>query len=237
LRTTDDPTARLTTKPTLAVSALPGRSSRWPDSSGLPARLPLSTAAENSAWRRIRAAAGSTGHHRRAARPRRSDTDPRAPLPATGGKNRTPGPGAHPQPEPVHLGPTAVVRLERTLTHWFLQVGLISAAATPAGPAHAQASPGVAGPTNATRPAAAGQTSRSRACPRGRICAGGLSPAPTRHGAQPSLFAERVRKTAPRLCTTIPDAAIGNRRGSPDSCAPAGGDPARAQSATCTTCG
>ena len=55
------PTARLTTKPTRAGSSWPGRQSRWPETSGRPARRPPRTVRENSERLRIRAAAGSIG--------------------------------------------------------------------------------------------------------------------------------------------------------------------------------
>jgi hypothetical protein len=55
-------------------------------------------------------------------RSRRLDTDPRASLMAPCGKDGATRPGAHAQPEPVRLGTAAVVRLERTLAHWGLQV-------------------------------------------------------------------------------------------------------------------
>jgi hypothetical protein len=51
-----------------------------------------------------------------------SDTDPRAALTAPSGEDGAPGPGAHAQPEPMRLGTAAVVRLERTLAHWGLQI-------------------------------------------------------------------------------------------------------------------
>jgi len=47
-----------------------------------------------------------------------SDAQLRAALSTAGGKDSTPAPGPHPQPEAVDLGPPAVVRLERTLAHW-----------------------------------------------------------------------------------------------------------------------
>ena len=48
---------------------------------------------------------------------RRSGRELRAPLGAPAGEDRTPRTGAHPQAEPVGLGPAAVVGLERTLAH------------------------------------------------------------------------------------------------------------------------
>ena len=58
-------------------------------------------------------------------RPRRSDTDPRTALAPPRGEDSTPGPGAHAQPETMRLGTAAVVRLERTLAHWGLQVQVL----------------------------------------------------------------------------------------------------------------
>jgi hypothetical protein len=128
LRTTAPPTLRLTTKPTRAGSSWPAWQSRCPETRCLPARRPPRIARVKSERRRIRDAAGSIGGHRRASAPlqapgsRRSDTDPRAPLTAPCGKYRAPRAGPHAQPEPVRLRAMAVVRLERTLAHWGLQV-------------------------------------------------------------------------------------------------------------------
>ena len=66
LRTTAGPTARLTVKPILGGSVTPSRTSRCPTSSGRPTLLPEAIAALNSVRRRIRAADGSIGYHRRA---------------------------------------------------------------------------------------------------------------------------------------------------------------------------
>jgi hypothetical protein len=66
LRTTAGPTARLTVKPILGGSVTPSRTSRCPTSSGRPTLLPEPIAALNSVRRRIRAADGSIGYHRRA---------------------------------------------------------------------------------------------------------------------------------------------------------------------------
>jgi hypothetical protein len=71
----------------------------------------------------------STAPHPRGCRkhgdqtPAASDADASAPFPAPGRENRTAGPGAHAQPEPVRLGPAAVVRLKSTLTHWSSRCG------------------------------------------------------------------------------------------------------------------
>jgi hypothetical protein len=54
---------------------------------------------------------------------RSSDADAGAALPPPGGKDCTPGPGPHTQPEAMRLRPTAVVRLERALAHWDSRYG------------------------------------------------------------------------------------------------------------------
>jgi hypothetical protein len=60
---TADPTARLTTNPTLGgCSAAPAPTSRWPTTVGRPARAPLRTVRVNSALRRIRAGGGRIRH-------------------------------------------------------------------------------------------------------------------------------------------------------------------------------
>jgi hypothetical protein len=51
-----------------------------------------------------------------------SHADPGPALPASRGQNRPAGTGTHAQPEPVRLGTTSVVRLERALAHWWLQI-------------------------------------------------------------------------------------------------------------------
>ena len=56
-RVTAEPTARLTTNPTLAGSrrcSASSRTSKWPTTRGLPARVPVRTVSANSAPRRIR---------------------------------------------------------------------------------------------------------------------------------------------------------------------------------------
>src|SRR5215210_4485909 len=73
---------------------------------GRPARRPDRTTAVNSGRRRRRACAGST-----------SGGELVATLAPAAGEDRATGAGAHPQPEAVRLGPTAVVRLERALAH------------------------------------------------------------------------------------------------------------------------
>src|SRR4051794_41887286 len=73
---------------------------------GRPRRCPDRTTAVNSGRRRRRACAGNT-----------SGGELLATLAPTAGDDRPPGAGAHPQPEAVRLGPTAVVRLEGALAH------------------------------------------------------------------------------------------------------------------------
>src|SRR5687767_829343 len=73
---------------------------------GRPARRPVRTTTVKSGRRRRRACAGST-----------SGGELVATLATAGGEDGAPGPGAHPQPEAVGLGPAAVVRLERALAH------------------------------------------------------------------------------------------------------------------------
>src|ERR671932_2523342 len=73
---------------------------------GRPTRRPDRTTAVNSGRRRRRACAGNT-----------SGGELLAPLAPTAGDDRPARAGAHPQPEAVGLGPTAVVRLERALAH------------------------------------------------------------------------------------------------------------------------
>jgi hypothetical protein len=114
LRTTAGPTLRPTTKPTRAGSAT-GRTSKRPEIKGLPARLPRSRAALNSAVRRSRAAAGSIGSHH--PRRQRSDADAGAALAPPRSQHCPACPGAHAEPEAMRLGTTPIVRLKRTLTH------------------------------------------------------------------------------------------------------------------------
>ena len=73
---------------------------------GRPARRPDRTTAVNSGRRRRRACAGNT-----------SGGEVLATLAPTTGEDRPAGTGAHPQPKAVHLGTTAVVRLEGALAH------------------------------------------------------------------------------------------------------------------------
>jgi hypothetical protein len=137
LRTTAEPTARLTTKPTFAgspertapaESAAPGAgpaSSRWPASMEPPARRPVRSTRRKSSVRLILDCCGSTAPpaQRRppgsvTRRPAWSDAQLRPALMTARGKDSTARPGTHPQPEAVDLGPPTVVRLECTLAHW-----------------------------------------------------------------------------------------------------------------------
>jgi hypothetical protein len=118
-RATAEPTDRLTMKPTLAGSSLPGLTSRCPETSDRPARLPRRVAEVKSALRRILAAAGSMTPARREP----SDANAVAALAAAGGQDRASSAGPHPQPEAVGLGPAPVVRLKSTLAHWNSRCG------------------------------------------------------------------------------------------------------------------
>src|SRR5829696_6205745 len=89
---------------------------------GRPARLPDRTTAVNSGRRRRRACAGST-----------SGGELLATLAPTTGEDRPARAGAHPQPEAVGLGPSAVVRLERALAHEVLPLHDIGGAHPPVG--------------------------------------------------------------------------------------------------------
>src|SRR3954453_10053399 len=89
---------------------------------GRPARRPDRTTAVNSGRRRRRACAGNT-----------SGGELLAALATTAGDDRAARTGAHPQPEPVGLGPTTVVRLERALAHEELPLRRRSAVLHPPG--------------------------------------------------------------------------------------------------------
>src|SRR6476469_9195335 len=89
---------------------------------GRPARRPDRTPAVNSGRRRRRACAGNT-----------SGGELLATLAPTAGEDRPARAGAHPQPEPVGLGPTTVVRLERALAHEVLPLHDIGGAPPPVG--------------------------------------------------------------------------------------------------------
>ncbi len=112
-RTTEPPTALLTTKPTCGqgagTSGTESGTKTCITTSVRPARRPRRiTAAKSSRWV-SRAAAGNTA--RRAGSGRQL-------LPAlapAGGQDRPAGPGPHAQPEAVGTRTTAVVRLKRTL--------------------------------------------------------------------------------------------------------------------------
>ena len=110
-RTTDPPTARLTTNPARGRgsvgSGAVGRS-RCTTSRGRPPRRPRRMVEANSSRRVSREPAGSTGAGG-------SGREPLAALTAATGEDRAPGPGAHPQPETVRTRAAAVVRLEGAL--------------------------------------------------------------------------------------------------------------------------
>src|SRR3978361_2097798 len=89
---------------------------------GRPARRPDRTTAVNSGRRRRGARAART-----------SGGGAVAALAPTTGENRPARAGAHPQPEPVGLRPTAVVRLERALAHEVLPLHDIGGADPPGG--------------------------------------------------------------------------------------------------------
>ena len=89
---------------------------------GRPARRPDRTTAVNSGRRRRRACAGNT-----------SGGELLATLAPATGEDRPARAGAHPQPEAVGLGPTAVVRLERALAHEVLPLHDIDGAHPPVG--------------------------------------------------------------------------------------------------------
>jgi hypothetical protein len=93
--------------------------SRCPDTSGRPARLPDRVAAVNSAPLRIRAPAGSMT----TPASQGSDADALASLAAACCQDGPARPGAHAQPEPMRLGPAAIVRLEGALTHGVSRCG------------------------------------------------------------------------------------------------------------------
>ena len=119
LRTTAEPTARLTTKPTFGLvssGTAPAVSNRCPDRVAPPARRPERIVRLNSSGLLIRDCCGSTTQCQPSAN--NSGRDLLAALAAAGGKDGAAGAGAHPLTEAVHLRPPTVVRLERTLAHW-----------------------------------------------------------------------------------------------------------------------
>ena len=129
LRTTAEPTARLTTKPTFGGASLgtcPAGNSSAPETTEPPARRPERSVRRNSSELLIRVCWGSTTPPAqpwlpaRLARWRagRSDGDLLAALTAASGQHGAAGPGTHPQAEAMDLRPPTVVRLERTLAHW-----------------------------------------------------------------------------------------------------------------------
>ena len=130
LRTTAEPTARLTTKPTFgpaSVGTAPAGSSRAAATTAPPARRPERSVRRNSSGLLIRICCGSTTPP---AQPRLPATGPEGPsvaesdgellaaLATARGQHGAAGPGTHPQAEAVDLRPPTVVRLERALAHW-----------------------------------------------------------------------------------------------------------------------
>ena len=135
LRTTAEPTARLTTKPTFgpaSVGTAPAGSSRVPATTAPPARRPERSVRRNSSGLLIRVCCGSTTPP---AQPRLPATGPEDPseaesdrellaaLATARGEHGAAGPGTHPQAEAVDLRPPTVVRLERALAHWSSRYG------------------------------------------------------------------------------------------------------------------
>src|ERR1700728_3821515 len=128
LRTTAEPTARLTTKPTFGPASLgtgPAGKSSAPETTEPPARRPERSARRNSSEVLIRVCWGSTTPPAQPWLPARlarwragSDGELLAALAATGGQHSAAGAGAHALAEAVDLRPPTVVRLERTLAHW-----------------------------------------------------------------------------------------------------------------------
>jgi hypothetical protein len=112
LRTTALPTLLATTNPTCAPAASASRA-RWTTRDDVPLRAPRRTACSNSAGRRMRDAAGSTG----GVDWEGSGRELGAALAPTRGEDRPAGARAHAQPEAVGLRATPVVRLEGPLAH------------------------------------------------------------------------------------------------------------------------
>jgi len=114
-RTTDPPTALLTTRParlgagpaTTGSAPSGSAASRCTVSSGRDARRPRRRTSVNSVRRRRRCSGDRTASGRELG----------AALAPARGQDGATGPGAHAQPEAVGLGATAVVRLEGALAH------------------------------------------------------------------------------------------------------------------------
>ena len=135
LRTTAEPTARLTTKPTFgpaSVGTAPAGSSRAPATTAPPARRPERSVRRNSSGLLIRVCCGSTTPPVQPRLPATGPEDPSvaesdgellAALATTRGEHGAAGPGTHPQAEAVDLRPPTVVRLERALAHWSSRYG------------------------------------------------------------------------------------------------------------------
>ena len=84
----------------------------WRTTSGCAARVPYFTVAPNSDDRLMRLRAGSTARRPVAKRSRRESATP---LTAPVGHDLAPRTRTHPQPEAVHAGAAAVIRLESPL--------------------------------------------------------------------------------------------------------------------------
>lgn len=108
LRTTAEPTAFDTTNPARGGEEL-SASTTWTTKVAEPERRPVRTVRRN--WSAVvrRCAALSTE--------RQSDGDALAALAATSRQDGSASTGPHPETETVHLVPTTVVRLVRTLAH------------------------------------------------------------------------------------------------------------------------
>ncbi len=106
-RTTDPPTALLTTSPARGAPSAVGQW-RWITSLDRPLRRPRRRTATNSSRRVSRDPAGSTG-------PAGSGGEPLAALATTGRDDGAARAGTHAQPEAVRAGPAAVVGLEGAL--------------------------------------------------------------------------------------------------------------------------
>ena len=121
LRTTAGPTRRLTMKPTRAGfvdrshQQVPGNQ-RLTGAAAASRRQPRTPPGAASSPLREASAVTTPDKVRRVSQSQ-SDADARAALAPPGRQHRAAGPGAHAQPEAMRLGTTAIVRLERALTH------------------------------------------------------------------------------------------------------------------------
>ncbi len=124
LRTTAEPTARLTTKPTFGSASSgtgPAASSRCAGqgrATGPAARAHRALELLRAPHPRLLRQHDPSSRRRSASWPAKSDGELLAALAAARGKDGAAGTGTHPLAETVDLGPPTVVRLERTLAHW-----------------------------------------------------------------------------------------------------------------------